>query len=95
VAPPVFASIAETLVDQRVDQNDPFTNALTTIQSSFALTDVSIGYRLPKRWGVISLEVRNLFDEEFGYQDTNFFGTPRIPLFQPGRTVLLRFSLYH
>ena len=29
------------------------------------------GYRLPKRRGFISLAVKNLFDEEFEFQDTD------------------------
>jgi len=34
--------------------------------------------------------VLNLFDEQFQYQDTDFLGTPRVPLFQPKRLVLFR-----
>jgi len=36
---------------------------------SFFLVDASIGYRFNKRFGIFSLEVRNLFDTEFFYQD--------------------------
>jgi hypothetical protein len=31
---------------------------------------VALGYRLPRRLGVASLEIRNLFDEEFKFQDS-------------------------
>jgi outer membrane receptor protein involved in Fe transport len=35
--------------------------------SQFWLTDVGVYYRLPRRYGLISLEVRNLFDRHFMY----------------------------
>jgi outer membrane receptor for ferrienterochelin and colicin len=33
---------------------------------------VALGYRFPKRWGLLSVEVRNLFDQDFQYQDDSF-----------------------
>ena len=36
------------------------------------LVDVGLGYRLPKRLGIMSLGVRNLLDEEFRFQDDSF-----------------------
>jgi tetratricopeptide (TPR) repeat protein/opacity protein-like surface antigen len=44
---------------------------------SFWLVDASLGYRLPKRYGIVSLGVSNLFDKEFNYVDTDPFN-PRI-----------------
>jgi outer membrane receptor protein involved in Fe transport len=38
----------------------------------FWILDASVGYRLPKRWGIINLGVRNLLDEKFSFQDANF-----------------------
>jgi outer membrane receptor protein involved in Fe transport len=55
----------------------------------FWVVDVSIGYRFPKRWGLISLEVRNLLDERFKFQDTD----PANPLIQPERLILGRLTL--
>jgi tetratricopeptide (TPR) repeat protein len=37
--------------------------------SNFFLVDTAIGYRLPKRWGIVSFEVSNLFDRRYSYQD--------------------------
>ena len=37
----------------------------------FWVLDASIGYRLPRRWGLITLEGRNLLDEHFRFQDTD------------------------
>ena len=57
----------------------------------FVVTDLSVGYRLPKRLGIISLQVHNLFDEKFLYQDVNFqTADPNTPIFTPDRTVLGR-----
>jgi tetratricopeptide (TPR) repeat protein len=56
---------------------------------NFWIVDASLGYRLPKRYGIVSLGVLNLFDEEFNFQDTD----PAQPLIPPERTVLLRFTL--
>jgi hypothetical protein len=82
-----------TVVRQQVGT---FNGPGTTVEdrSDFALVDFSLGYRLPGRHGLISLDVRNLFDSRFGFEDTDFAGNPRVPLFQPGRTFMLRFALY-
>jgi outer membrane receptor protein involved in Fe transport len=36
------------------------------------VVDAALGYRLPKRLGIISLGVRNLLDKEFRFQDDSF-----------------------
>jgi hypothetical protein len=51
--------------------------------------DASIGYRLPKRYGLISLDVRNVFDKSFNYQDTD----PGNPQITPERRVFVRATL--
>ncbi|VAX09666.1 FIG00860065: hypothetical protein [hydrothermal vent metagenome] len=48
--------------------------------------DFSLGYRLPQRMGRISLDVRNLLDDEFGYQPND----DKLPLFVGDRTVSIR-----
>jgi hypothetical protein len=59
--------------------------------------DAAIGFRLPARRGLVSLEVRNLFDENFQYQDTAYATADanKIPetLFRPRRTILGRLTL--
>ncbi len=55
----------------------------------FWVVDASIGYRLPKRWGILTLEAQNLFDKSFRYQDTDHDN----PSIQPERTVVFRFTL--
>jgi TonB dependent receptor len=55
----------------------------------FWLVDASIGYCLPKRWGLLTLEGRNLFNQEFKFQDTN----PAQPAIHPEQLILARFTL--
>jgi outer membrane receptor protein involved in Fe transport len=56
---------------------------------SFWVVNASIGYRLPGRYGILSLEVRNLFDEAFRYEDTD----PASPVLQPERAVFLQATI--
>jgi len=56
---------------------------------NFWIVDASLGYRLPKRYGIVSLGVLNLFDEEVKFQDTD----PALPQIAPERTALLKFTL--
>ena len=60
----------------------------------FTLVDLSIGYRLPDRWGLLSLEVNNVFNEQFSYQDLNFYDLDtNNPRFIPDRTIFARVTL--
>lgn len=64
-----FAGVKGNFVWQKVDL--PQTATFDDGTDDFFLVDADIGYRLPKRFGIISLEVRNLFDTSFHYQDLN------------------------
>jgi hypothetical protein len=55
----------------------------------FWIFDTSLGYRLPKRWGILSFEAKNHFDKSFRFQDTDRDN----PLIQPERTVYLKVLL--
>jgi uncharacterized protein YccT (UPF0319 family) len=61
----------------------------------FFLLDATVGYRLPKRWGIIALEARNLTDQQFQFQDYWFqtANNNTDPRFLPERTWLARFIL--
>jgi hypothetical protein len=85
----MFAAFRAGYASQKLRFVDPF-GAETAGETDFWIADVSLGARLPRRLGSVSLDVLNLFDERFQYQDTDFLGTPRVPLFQPKRLVLLR-----
>ncbi|NLI80879.1 MAG: TonB-dependent receptor [Deltaproteobacteria bacterium] len=58
--------------------------------SHFFVLDAAIGYRLPKRTGIITLEGRNLFDKSFKFQDTD----PASPRLIPERSILGRITLF-
>lgn len=55
----------------------------------FTVVDAVVGYRLPKRRGLVSIEVRNLFDSDFKFQDID----PDNPRIYPERVVLLKATL--
>ena len=57
--------------------------------SEFWVVDSGIGYRLPKRYGLVTVGVTNLFDEHFKYQETDFNN----PTIQPNRAVFARLTL--
>lgn len=40
----------------------------SSLQNQFVTVNAGLGYRLPKRYGVLRLDVRNLLDEHFNYQ---------------------------
>lgn len=85
------ASLRTTVVDQRgafLDQSVPPPFPLVEDQESFHVVDASISYRLPGRRGIVSLQIGNLFDETFRFQDTD----TENPGLLPERTVLLKFT---
>jgi tetratricopeptide (TPR) repeat protein len=55
----------------------------------FWVVDAGITYRLPKRYGLLSLEVQNLFDENFNFQDTD----PANPSIYPERAIFGRITI--
>jgi tetratricopeptide (TPR) repeat protein len=58
-------------------------------EDRFWIFDASAGYRLPNRWGIASIEARNLFDKSFRYQDMDRFN----PVIWPKRSVLFKITL--
>lgn len=67
--------------------DDPFTMAPADTQ--FAVLNASVGYRLPNRWGVAALDVQNLFDNSFRFQDS----APRESRILPKRLVTARLTV--
>ena len=58
-------------------------------EDQFWLVDVGISYRLPQRYGFVSLFAKNLFDKSFQFFDTNNVN----PAIQPARTVIAKINL--
>ncbi len=65
----LFAGLTTTFVHQAVDREGAFAEEG---RDSFILMDVAVGYRFPKRRGLITLEAKNLLDSGFRYQDDSF-----------------------
>jgi tetratricopeptide (TPR) repeat protein len=57
-------------------------------RDTFWLTDAMIGYRMPQRYGLIVVGVKNLFDQQFNYFNTDW----RNPLIQPDRLVFFKIT---
>ena len=87
----LFAEIGANFVRQKVDlvPSSTFGEA----REDFITVDAGIGWRLRQRRGLLSLEVRNLFDEKFLFQDMNIQNpVPSNPRFIPDRTVIGRLT---
>jgi outer membrane receptor protein involved in Fe transport len=90
----LLGRVSTTYIDQEVDFEP--VGSPETRDDQFALVDVGIGYRLPRRYGIISFEVRNLFDEDFKFQGLGFrdpMEEKQTPPFLPERTVFARIIL--
>jgi len=97
-----FAGLGATYVNQSVRRSATATLAASGAgfqvsgDDNSVVVDASIGYRFPKRLGILSLAVKNLFDTEFQYQDDSyreFRGEAATGPYFPDRTVMARFSL--
>lgn len=61
-----FSAIKITHIDQTGQYFDP---APINYTERFNLTDLSLGYRLPNKLGSLNLQINNVFDKEFVFQD--------------------------
>lgn len=78
-----------TLVDQRgVFHSVGDTNGEKD-SDTFLVMDASINYRMPKRWGILTFGVRNLWDQDFHFQDTD----PANPDIAPERLVFMKITM--
>jgi hypothetical protein len=92
----VFADFSTTYVKQDVKRSPDNQLGLTNGDDDFFVLDASVGYRLPKRLGIVSLSVSNLLDNGFKYQDDSFRefqAGPSIGPYFPERMVLGRVTL--
>jgi len=83
----LFGGLTTSYNDQELESGNG------TSSDRFWLTDAVVGYRFPKRLGMVSLGAKNLFDEQFSYYAVNNSGLPQTPPFQPGRTVFAKIAL--
>jgi hypothetical protein len=81
----LYASIRGSRFDQTVDQFDDLSSAMRSpIEADFWVGDLEIGFRLPERWGAVSLQILNFSDREFP-----FFLSSLEEDVMPARTALL------
>jgi tetratricopeptide (TPR) repeat protein len=83
------AGVTTTYYYQDADFGNLTTGALESEDGDFWTADAAINYRLPKRYGFITVGASNLFDEEFDYFEWDF-KNPRI---QPDRTIFGKITL--
>ena len=82
-------ALTTTYIDQKGVFFDSFLTTTSRDSDNFWVIDASISYRLPKRWGLVTIEARNLLDEEFKFQDTD----PENPVIYPERLIYAKFTL--
>jgi len=58
-------------------------------EDRFWVIDAALRYRLPRRLGTVTIEAKNLFDEEFKFQDTD----PGNPAILPEQIVSARLTV--
>lgn len=84
-----FAKLKATYVDQEVNYFNVSSVSFEPGEDHFWLLDASIGYRLPNRLGIFTIEAKNIFNQGFQYQETEFAN----PLFQPKRLIFTKLTL--
>ncbi len=86
----LFAEITATGVSQEIAPEPGV--ELERDEDDFVLMDLTAGYRLPNRQGIVSIAVENIFDREFFYQDINMQspGALSQPRFIPDRRIVAK-----
>ena len=102
----LFSSLIGTYVNQKIDRVLPIpiyegSTRFNEGKEDFFLVDTLLGFRLPKRRGALSIEARNIFDQEFLYRDTSFNAVSIINInpsvvnrLIPDRTIMMRLTLH-
>jgi len=82
-------SLRGTYFRQRGEFRRLDTSSFEPGSDDFILVDASLSYRLPKRYGMVTVGVSNLFDREFRYQETDLSNAT----IQPRRMAFARATL--
>lgn len=94
----LFAKVSGTYVNQSmafVVHRDEPGFPLSYQKEDFWTFDTAVGYRFPKKFGTISFEVRNLFDNTFNYQSNYDASGPQISPFIPERQLFVKLNLFY
>jgi tetratricopeptide (TPR) repeat protein len=82
----LFASVEGIYVNQDGRFENIFGGEPRSDREDFWIVNAGIGYRFPKRYGFLALNVENAFDENFNFQDTE----PSNPRISFGRAIFGR-----
>jgi tetratricopeptide (TPR) repeat protein/opacity protein-like surface antigen len=85
----VIVRLNTTYVHQEGEFVDQTLFTISEDSDNFWVVDALIGYRLPRRLGIISIEGKNIFDEDFKFQDTD----PANPDIYPEQLILGKATL--
>jgi hypothetical protein len=86
----ITTKLKATYVDQEGEFDVNFGSLPTEYGSDqFWVVDVSVSYRIPKRFGMLSIEAKNLFDEQFQFQSMDKLS----PEIVPERLILVKIAL--
>ena len=90
-----FAGLTASYINQTGNYAIPNSGTLAPMSSHFWLLDGSVGYRLPRRRGVLSVGVQNLTDRQFSLNevDPQLETESQFAPLQPRRAVIARFTL--
>lgn len=75
-----------------VDQHGDFGSAMFGFypdKEQFWTLDLALNYRLPQRYGLVTVEIKNLLDEQFRFLDTD----PSAPRLLPEQQIWAKFTL--
>jgi tetratricopeptide (TPR) repeat protein len=86
-----FAGVKATYVAQegKFGSRPTATKPLLSGEDAFWVFDADMGYRLPRRLGIISVDGKNIFNNGFKFQDTD----PSRPSIFPDQQILVKLTL--
>ncbi|MGH8645709.1 MAG: tetratricopeptide repeat protein, partial [Gammaproteobacteria bacterium] len=87
------ASIKGTYIDQTGDFERTGGVPFESGEDNFWTVDAAVSYRLPRRFGFITIGATNVFDEEFSYFDTDHGSVNVNPRIIPDRVFFGRITL--
>jgi outer membrane receptor protein involved in Fe transport len=87
------ASLKATYIDQRGSFERIAGTTFRSGDDHFWVVDAAFNYRLPKRYGFITVGATNLFDQKFKYFDTDRGTVNLNPRVMPDRVVYGRITL--
>ncbi|MEW8289678.1 MAG: FecR domain-containing protein [Candidatus Thiodiazotropha endolucinida] len=69
----IFGAIATYINQEGVFQGNSILDPPQSAEDEFWQTDLQLSYRLPDKYGLISFGVKNVFDEDFNFEDRNSY----------------------